>query len=195
MGKIWSRGAAACSVAPLCQIMSSLLKMTSLTSETDSKTASSSPSRHLSLTWPLAHTELLTSVLCLSSLHPLISAMSSNLECCHKWRRFSNHKKPQTCKYVKSSGLFWIHVAYQVAHICLYTHMYTYITSCFQVKISTFVYRLFNGFVFMFLHLSLSRVPQAPVLIGSPDGQRSLCRGLFLFQWHVSSPSAPPSLR
>lgn len=82
--------------------------------------------------------------------------------------------------------------------MCIYTHVYhiyTYITRCFQVKISMFMYRLCNGFVFMFLHLSLSRVPQAPVLIGSPDGQRSLGRGLFLFQWHVSSPSAPPSLR
>lgn len=130
MGKIWSRGAAACSVAPLCQIMSSLLKMTSLTSETDSKTASSSPSRHLSLIWRLAHTELLTSVLCLSTLHPLISAMSSNLVCCHKWRSFSNHKKPQTCK----QGAFKLKLA------CFCTDILMDLYLCFYIC-------LFPGFL------------------------------------------------
>lgn len=44
--------------------MTSLLRMTSLTPETDSKTAPSSPSRHLGLIWHFAHTELLTSDLC-----------------------------------------------------------------------------------------------------------------------------------
>lgn len=72
----WAKfGAAVCSVAPLWQIMTSLLKMTSLTSDTVSKTASSSPSRHLSLIWRSAHTTLLTSVLCLSLLHPVVSAI------------------------------------------------------------------------------------------------------------------------
>lgn len=65
--EIRSRGAAARSVAPLCQIMSPLLKMASLTSETDSKTTSSRPCRHLSLSGLLAHTELLASVALLDS--------------------------------------------------------------------------------------------------------------------------------
>ncbi len=74
-GECWSGGGAAYSVASLCRIMTSLLKMTSLTPETDSKTASSSPSRHLGLIWHLAHTELLTSdpwptAFCLPPGHP-----------------------------------------------------------------------------------------------------------------------------
>lgn len=63
-GECWSGGDAAYSVASLCRIMTSLLKVTSLTPETDSKTASSSPSRHLGLIWHFAHTELLTSDPC-----------------------------------------------------------------------------------------------------------------------------------
>ena len=50
MGEFWSGGGKAYSVASLCWIMSSLLKMTSLTPETDSTTASFSPPR-LNLTF------------------------------------------------------------------------------------------------------------------------------------------------
>lgn len=43
LGEFWSGGGSASSVASLCRIMSSLLKMTSLTPETDSKTAIPAP--------------------------------------------------------------------------------------------------------------------------------------------------------
>lgn len=79
---------------------------------------------------------------------------------------------------VNTEDLIGTHVEYQAAlHIL-----------CLQSKLSV-------GCVVMLLHAFHSRVPEAPVLAGFSHGQRSLGRGLFLLQWHVSPPSAPPGLR
>ena len=72
-----SRGASAYSFASLCRIMTSLLKMTSLTPERDSKKSSSCPSRHLGLIWHLAHTELLALFPCQTSF---LTALPSILQ-------------------------------------------------------------------------------------------------------------------
>lgn len=67
------------------------------------------------------------------------------------------------------------------------------LTSPLSILVVYVVYLVFLSLIF--LRLFHYRVPEAPVLVGSSHATRSLKRALFLLQWHVSTPSAPPILR
>lgn len=260
-GECWSRGSTACSVASLCRIMTSLLKMTSLTPETDSKTASPSPSRHLGLIWHLAHTELLTSVLCPTTFClPLVFLLLTQHSAGFVHYRVAlilgiPAQMTQTVKWCSATGeQVRKRVKWPQSFKCerlagsdggmMLQGIYTYLLSCSlfppmstkqrpskgNVLILAFTFsswcqpllnlcRMLRGVLFIIycpetlfsfyfmsslsffflslisLHLFHCRVPEAPVLVGSSHAARSLRRGMFLFQWCVSPPSASPILR